>query len=80
MRSRAKAAVLLLAIAIAAAFFFVPVVHTTVPPPTYHPNCVHCAPYIAESVEGSITYQVFGYGGIIPGDWTNWRYYSVYFG
>ena len=68
------------AVVIIVFLFFVPIVPTIIPPPTTHTNCGHCMPYIAESVYGSITYLYFGIGGIFPGDWGNWLYYSVYLG
>jgi hypothetical protein len=78
---RHKTIVLGIMIIIIASFlFFIPVAKTTVPPPTYYQNCDRCSSYIAEFVYGSVTYQVLGYGGIIPGDWGNWHYYSVYLG
>ncbi|MDG6907001.1 MAG: hypothetical protein JRN20_14605 [Nitrososphaerota archaeon] len=68
-------------VVVIAFLFFIPVVYTTLPPPMYHTNCTTpCAPYIATHVYGSITYRFFGIGGIIPGDWANWQYYSVYVG
>ncbi|MHB8566619.1 MAG: hypothetical protein ACYC7D_07900 [Nitrososphaerales archaeon] len=68
------------ALAVTAFLFFVPVYNTTIPPPTYHPSCSFCVPYIATHVSGSITYRFFGVGGIIPSDWGNWQYYSFYYG
>ena len=68
------------ALAVVAFLLFVPVYYTTIPPPTYHPSCHGCIPYIATHVSGSITYRFFGIGGIIPGDWGNWQYYSFYYG
>ena len=65
------------AVAIVAFLFFVPVVQTTAPPPTYHPSCHNCAPFIAVHVYGSTTYWFFGYGGILPGHYGDFRYYSV---
>lgn len=53
------------AVAVVAFLLFVPVVQTTVPPPTYHWHCqVPCAPFIATHVYGSATYWFFGSGGI----------------
>lgn len=76
-----RALVLGIAVIVGLSFlFFVPAIYTSIPPPSYHPGCERCAPYIAEPVYGSLTYREFGYGGIIPGDWGNWRYYSVYLG
>jgi hypothetical protein len=75
-----KMASFVVAVAIVTSFvFLVPVIHTTIPPPTTNQNC-RCAPYIAQSVYGSITYRAFGYGGVIPADRGNWRYYSIYTG
>lgn len=60
--------------------FLVPVVHTTMPPPTHHTQCdVPCAPYIAESVYGSTTYYYLGYGGEFAGHWGDFTYYRLYF-
>jgi hypothetical protein len=70
----------IIVVAIGLFAFFVPVVLTTIPPPSYNPLCTHCAPYIAEQIYGSATYRFLGYGGIIPGDWGNWQYYNVYLG
>ena len=67
-------------VAVVAFLFFVPVYNATIPPPSYHPSCSFCAPYIATHVSGSITYRFFGVGGIIPGDWGNWQHYSFYYG
>ena len=66
------------AVAIVAFLFFVPVVQTTAPPPTYHWHCeIPCMPFIATHVYGSTTYWFFGYGGTFPGHYADFRYYSV---
>lgn len=68
-------------VAVVAFLFFVPVVQTTVPPPTYHFQCqIPCMPFIATHVYGSATYWFFGYGGMFPGHYGDFRYYSIVWG
>ncbi len=59
--------------------FFVPIVHTTYPPPTYHTSCsIPCAPYIAQGVYGSVTYYYLGSGAEFVSHWGDFSYYRLY--